>query len=616
MWLVRVALISLLGLSWSRGAQIVVTTSEDELDDPSGVEVSLREAIRDAAAGDEILFDQETLSGATIVLDLGELVIGKTLGINASSLAEPVTIDGQQIWRVLKVLTGTDVVVRGVVISGGRAIGEGGDGGGVLSFGNLTLVDCKVSDNQSRDGGPGQQGSNGGGISSRQGSLVLNRCTILNNRSGGGGNGSIGGSGGSGGGVFCMGELSVYNSIFSGNRAGDGRGVISGLGADGGSGGAIYAIGTAILENCHIHDNQAGAGGDAFDNGHPVIAGWGGPGGGIRIVTNSKTVSVVRGCTIENNRTGLGGRGAGGGERGDGGGIAHAGSTGLVIENTTIYRNSAAEPECDRGVVQGKGGGLYSTGGTPVIMNSTIVDNEAGFGGGIYVRSSFELLNTIVARNHICYTPVSGTEMSGTLIDGSGHNFVSGDPQLAPIGFYGGSTPTMPPLPASPVIDAGMTVVDYTVDQRGFHRSVKPGYDIGAVEFIDADEFAEIWDSDLDRDGISYGVEQALGRDPLYAESAAAAPLDYDIDPSGNQTLSFNLGNRFFEGTHWIIRQSNDLENFTEIYRFDGVDETHAKGVSSVRDGDRVQVSLPRFEADRVYFQFVSPLPVSPPSKK
>jgi hypothetical protein len=102
-------------------------------------------------------------------------------------------------------------------------------------------------------------------------------------------------------------------------------------------------------------------------------------------------------------------------------------------------------------------------------------------GGGI---NTLSLYNTIVAGN------TSGgaeEDITGTLATGSSFNLigtggglsngVNGNlvgiayPQLAALGNYGGTTQTMPPLPGSPVIDAGGPT-SLTTDQRGLPRPV------------------------------------------------------------------------------------------------------------------------------------------------
>ncbi len=79
--------------------------------------------------------------------------------------------------------------------------------------------------------------------------------------------------------------------------------------------------------------------------------------------------------------------------------------------------------------------------------------------------------------------------MAGATITGTTTNNITGqDPQLAPLGSYGGLTQTHPPLPSSPAIDKGNSF-GTTTDQRGLARIVDlppanaaDGADIGSVE--------------------------------------------------------------------------------------------------------------------------------------
>ena len=73
-----------------------VTTTVDQLDTPAGAGVSLREAVRDCPAGGVIDF-APALSGlpATLTTALGgEVVLGKSVTLDASNLASGVTLDG------------------------------------------------------------------------------------------------------------------------------------------------------------------------------------------------------------------------------------------------------------------------------------------------------------------------------------------------------------------------------------------------------------------------------------------------------------------------------------------------------------------------------------------
>ncbi len=77
--------------------------------------------------------------------------------------------------------------------------------------------------------------------------------------------------------------------------------------------------------------------------------------------------------------------------------------------------------------------------------------------------------NIIMEYHHSAFAPSTGPAA------------ITNAPLLAPLGNYGGPTPTMPPLPGSPAIDTGGATTLLT-DQRGFARVVGSTVDIGAVE--------------------------------------------------------------------------------------------------------------------------------------
>ncbi len=203
-----------------------------------------------------------------------------------------------------------------------------------------------------------------------------------------------------------------------------------------GFGGAIYNAGQLNLENCIF------TGSTSVNYGGAVSSI-----GGLN----------VTGCTVSANTAGS-----------LGGGIYSASSGNLTITNTTITGNTAFL----------FGGGVYHTSALTLI-HATLTANHAGNkGGGVYndFSSALTLRSSIVAGNT---APESENFFGPFTVSAS--NLTSGDPKLAPLGDYGGLTPTMPPQPDSPAIDHAVNE-GLVTDQRGFPRALGAASDIGAAE--------------------------------------------------------------------------------------------------------------------------------------
>jgi hypothetical protein len=103
----------------------------------------------------------------------------------------------------------------------------------------------------------------------------------------------------------------------------------------------------------------------------------------------------------------------------------------------------------------------------------------------------------VTLKNSIlCATAPSDTNIFGTIIDAgnnidsdmqnsltNSHSLNGVDPDLAPLGNYGGPTPTMAILPGSPAVDAADPTAFPATDQRGRPRPFGPAPDIGAFEY-------------------------------------------------------------------------------------------------------------------------------------
>ncbi|MGL5833988.1 MAG: choice-of-anchor Q domain-containing protein [Waterburya sp.] len=204
--------------------QIIVSTLEDESDrDFSAGDLSLREAIELAENGNTITFDSN-LSGGTITLNSGELLIDKGLHIDGLS-AGNLTIDGNDASRVFNINDQSDrvnqeVTINGIIITGGANTTEGG---GIYNRENLTITNTTLNNNTSDNLGgaianygianisnstiSNNFGTLGGGISnSDNGVLDLSNSTISNNF---------------GGGVFNENSATVSSSIIANNTSSD-----------------------------------------------------------------------------------------------------------------------------------------------------------------------------------------------------------------------------------------------------------------------------------------------------------------------------------------------------------------------------------------------------------
>jgi hypothetical protein len=300
-----------------------------------------------------------------------------------------------------------------------------------------------------------------------------------------------GGSASEGGGIFNAGTVAVNDSTITDNTATDG--------------GGIFNESKLLIDDSTISSNKAvgGGGGGIFNayggslqvsNSTITLNGTDTSGGGI--YNDGESSLAVLDSTIFDNSASLG----------VGGGILTGDPGTLTVLNSTVYGNVAS-----------LGGGIaLSQGATgkATILNSTISGNGSigGEGGGLFSQNeygsnaSFLLENTIVAGNSVLTSGGSGPDVYGTLDGNSaynligdgtgwsmnsngsnGHNLIGEDPTLSPLGHFGGPTETAPPLPGSPVIDAGSSALaanaGLLTDQRGYGRDIGAGVDIGAAEY-------------------------------------------------------------------------------------------------------------------------------------
>ena len=212
---------------------------------------SLRDAIANAPAGRTIRFDP-SLSGKTLTLTSGQLTIDRDLIIDASTLADGLTIDADQKSRVLEITPGHTVVLHSLALTGGEATGSApaNYGGAIYNdHSTLSLSACTLSENSADffGGGIYSDGQSGGAT------LSLTACTLSEN------------SASKGGGIYSNGQagsvtVSLSNCTLADNSAAS---VGGGLFNDGVSGSVAVS-----LSACTFSGNSATYnGGGIFNDG-------------------------------------------------------------------------------------------------------------------------------------------------------------------------------------------------------------------------------------------------------------------------------------------------------------------------------------------------------------
>ena len=382
----------------------------------------------------------------------------------------------------------TDSVVSG------NSTSNNASGGGIFG-GYITLTNTIVTGNSTGEFGSEIQNGDGGGIFNASGNITLIDSIVSGNRSN------------RGGGVFApIGDLTLTNSTVIGNRSGDGGGGINAYGGNvsltdsavsgnvaGRSGGGIAAD-NVTSTNSRVSDNTSGFGGGGISANDVSlinstvsrnVAAY--SGGGISSRSVSLTGSTVSGNTSRS--------------RYGGGGISSR-SGDVSLTNSTVSGNTS---DVD-------GGGIRADGSTVLLVNSTVTGNSAAaLGGGIRFGNNIgdfqsddilTLNNSIVAGNgddgtapdifasldvmsveHSLIGDTTGFEI--TAATGAG-NILNQSPLLGALADNGGPTQTHALLAGSPALDAGnntfVDAAELTTDQRGEARIEFGTVDIGAFE--------------------------------------------------------------------------------------------------------------------------------------
>ncbi len=421
-----------------------------------------------------------------------------------------------------------------------------------------------------------------------------------------------------GGGLHCSNgaTLTISNCLFRGNFAFR-------------SGGAAYLIeASPVLTDNVFQSNAAGFGGalSAF-NSEAVISGcsfsdnatvsgdFNASGGAVTVASSDPglTGPAFIGCSFRSNTaTGSGSGGAvfngnsastsfmscrfEGNTAAGGGGVDNQNIAVVTFTNCVFLGNSSSS----------KGGAVRNLFfASPLITNCSFQGNSSSGGGGAISSEAVSmptLANCIIWNNAnngdtqspdasvVPTDPGTGTtfihclvqhgtaaalDASGNGSNGNLNGTTAADDPL----FTSPSDPLNAPstvgdlrlLSGSPAIDAGDNAANSTTTDLGGSARISGGViDLGAFEFSGTIDYAALWSTDLDNDGVLFGVEIAVGTDPHLPDRGSALNISTpSIGAGGDATLTFGRDTDAPAGTVLRVMRSTSLasNSFTEIFR-------------------------------------------------
>ena len=361
--------------------------------------------------------------------------------------------------------------------------GSDGPGAALTSRGEITLVDCTITQNLAEEPG---------------------------------------------GGVFSMRRVTVYGSRISGNLANDDGGavyarrggvrvfdsVLSNNLVDG-SGGAVASTGDILIVRSRVDGNTTDGDGGALytdESGDVTVidstidgSDADGPGGAI--FTLDGDVAILRSTLV--------------GNRADDRGGAISGEADVLVVNSTIARNQA---------VAHVGGGVWARGNL-VVVNSTVGDNYAeGQGGGLLAAGKLWLLNSTVSDN---VAPL-GANL------GAGGQFVSFGSVIGPARYTDTSGDTHPSMRSCRVYDVASQGFNFLTDDscglNGVDDLLDPGGPgLAGLEEHPAGLVLMPLISSLVRGRIPTSRCLPLLPDPLPAGQLLVGAVDWPVLLSGDQ---------------------------------------------------------------------------------
>jgi hypothetical protein len=473
----------------------------------SCTETALAEAV---AKGGVIRFDCGS-EPATIVLS-SEIKLRTDVDTTLDG-QNKITLDGRGSTRLLYYYsanfqhTDTVVTIQNITLQNGAAHGtaipvapapcsqgteiDGGGGAIYVRDGKLHVWNAIFKDNVGAAEGPDVAGGAIYAVGSL-GTTVVGSTFESNHASNGGAVGAL------------FGDLSIYNSIFSSNRAtGNGANYVNaachvngGESGNGGNGGAVVIDGAEqfAVNVCGSTFTANAAGGNGALGGAIFRTPDGltqpttidrssfvdntAPKGGALYFHNSELVMTA--STLSGNSAASGG-------------ALFADGTTLTFTNDTFANNIAEK---------GLGGAIFLSGNGGKLQNLTFVGNQSPAGSGYFAAAiasstALSISNTLFSQNTTrdCGSPMACLANGSTgshdlqwpathaICSNSDHACTPGtqfkDPDLGPLQNNGGSTETAAPLAGSPALGAGENCP--ATDQRGLARP-SSGCTAGAVQ--------------------------------------------------------------------------------------------------------------------------------------
>ena len=443
------------------------------------------------------------------------------------------------------------LTVSGTTFEGNSAGGAGGAGGTALfSFfgsghgegGAISVAkfasSASVSDSMfianaaGGDGGSGNSSGRGEGGAingeSGMGPLTVSGSTFAHNTAGGRKGGGSSSGTGVGGAIESFSSLTITASTFTGNAAG-GRGG-SGEGAFGfggairnfGNGGSLTVSGSTFAEN--------------------TAGGQGGSGAGGAIDASSVT---GRSASITNT-TLVGNEAGGDGASGSGGAIEVTDMTSVTLASVTIDGNKVG--------FGGSGAGINSA--TGAISRAAAVTAKATIVSG---NTGATNCDAPMASSSYSFEGPSSSDTS------CGLDLPSADPLLEPLADNGGPTETQALPSFSPAVDAVPVAKCPTkVDQRGEPRpdNGKSVCDVGAFELQDSPVAPAVTSAaaatfQVGRAGSFTVTATGLPRPALSATGALPSGVSFTDNGDGTASLSGTPANGSGGSYPLTIKASN-----------------------------------------------------------